>query len=82
MRWLSPLLQNTRDLGRGDGCAVHGSDREVVRQPVGHTLGLVCCYPSIQPQESLPKQPNCSCGQVAQVSIGVAGMFSTDLHLS
>ncbi len=78
-------LHSFRTLGICAGVMAAQSTARIVRswrQPVGYALGLVGCNPSIQPEESLPKLPNGKCRQVAQVSVGVAGVFSAYLHLS
>lgn len=82
VRWFAPLTENLRNLGGGDSAAVEGADDEVVRFVVGDALLLVGVDALIEFDEAVSEFADGPAGEVAEVSLGKAGVLAAEFNLA
>jgi len=78
----SPFLEDFGDLDGSDGAAVEGADDEVVRFVVGDALLFVGVDALIELDEAVAQLSNGPAGEVAEVSLGKAGVLAAEFDLA
>jgi hypothetical protein len=80
--WMPPLVEHTRDLCGCDRMAIHGPYHKVVGLRIIDASALVGIHALIELKELVAKLSNSSCSEVAEVSHGVACVFSANPDFS
>lgn len=80
--WVPPLVEDIGDLRGRDRLAIHSSNHEVVRLGIVDSPALIGIHPLIELKELVAKLSNRPCGEMPQVSHGVACVFSANPDFS